>query len=191
MKTLRAANPGMRDKYFSKAQLAQLDKDQGRERLNAPQQQSLLYLSTGRWLIEEGFHGLEDFLRKIGAWRRIRIALPLVKNALQLCADNMCSTQLISTANNLENLTVTLSASPIATPGGGCLNIPYNAINAICGHALHACDLCAKTREESRACEVRRAFDAVPALKLAARQNNMGAESCPYVGLEVPEDAEG
>lgn len=103
----------------------------------------------------------------------------------------MCSTQLISTANNLENLTVTLSASPIATPGGGCLNIPYNAINAICGHALHACDLCAKTREESRACEVRRAFDAVPALKLAARQNNMGAEACPYVGLEVPEDAEG
>lgn len=56
---------------------------------------------------------------------------------------------------------------------------------------MHACDLCAKTREESRACEVRRAFDAVPALKLAARQNNMGAEACPYVGLEVPEDAEG
>lgn len=191
MKTLRAANPGLRDKYFSKAQLAQLDKDQGRERLNAPQQRSLLCVLAGRWLIEEGFHGLEDFLRKIGAWRRIRIALPLVKNALQLCADNMCSAQLISTANNLENLNVTLSASPITTPGGGCLNIPYNAINAICGQALSACFFCDKTREASKTCEVRRAFDTIPALKLAARQSNMGAEACPCQGVEVPEDAEG
>ena len=118
MKTLRAANRGMRDKYFDKAALAQLDKDQGRTRLNAPQQQSLLYLTTGRWLIEEGFHGLDPFLRKIGAWRRVRIALPLVKNALNIIADHMCTGQLISQANNLENLTVTLSATPIATPGG-------------------------------------------------------------------------
>ena len=67
----------------------------------------------------------------------------------------------------------------------------YNAINAICGQALHACDFCAKTREESKTCEVRRAFDCVPALKLAARQSDMGAEACPYVGLEVEMDENG
>lgn len=188
MRTLRAANPGTRDRYFDKAQLAQLDRDQGRTPLNARQQQHVMYLSTGRWLVEEAFLGLEDFLRKAGAWRRIRIAMPLIRNALQLVADHMCCNQLLSMANNLEGMTVTLSASPITNPDSGCLNVRYNAINAICGQALHACDLCAKTRAQSRDCPVRKAFDQVPALQLAARQIDMGAEACPYQGLEVPED---
>ena len=188
MRTLRAANPGTRDRYFDKARLAQLDRDQGRTPLNARQQQNVMYLSTGRWLVEEGLYGLEGYLRKVGAWRRLRIALPLIQNSLQIVADHMTCNQLLSMANNLEGMVVTMSASPVTNPGGGCINVSYNAINAICGQALHACDLCAKTRGQSRDCPVRKAFDQVPALQLAARQIDMGAEACPYMGLEVPED---
>ena len=90
-------------------------------------------------------------------------------------------------ANNIENMTVTLSATP---NGAGCLNVSYAAMNAICGQALSACDLCMKSREESKRCEVRKAYEAIPVLKLAARQHATGQEACPYQGLEVPEDAE-
>ena len=67
----------------------------------------------------------------------------------------------------------------------------YKAIDAICGQALSACFFCDKSREESKRCEVRKAYEAIPVLKLAARQNTSGQEVCPYQGLEVPEDAEG
>ena len=115
----------------------------------------------------------------------------MLRNLAQLCADHMSHNQLVSIADNMGRVAVTISAEPITTPEGGCINVRYNAINALCGQALHACDFCAKTREESKSCEVRRAFDAIPALKLAARQSDMGAEACPYVGLEVEMDENG
>ena len=68
------------------------------------------------------------------------------------------------------------------------LNVSYAALNAICGQALSACDLCMKTREESKRCHIRRAYDMIPAMKLAAKQNSMDAAQCPYVGLEVLDD---
>ena len=72
--------------------------------------------------------------------------------------------------------------------GPGCLNVRYDVLNTLCGHALSACDLCVKTREESKRCQIRRAYDTLPAMKLAAKQNSMDATQCPYVGLEVEDE---
>ena len=184
MKCLRANNPGERDRYYDRAKLAQLDRDQGRVRLNSAEHQSMLYLITGRWLIEEALQGLKPFCRAAGSYRRIKPALSMIANAIQKNTDHICSDQLISMANNVENMTVTLTATP---NGSGCLNVNYDALNAICGQALSACDMCAKTREESKRCHVRRAYDMIPTMKQAARQNSMDAAQCPYVGLEVLE----
>lgn len=187
MKCLRANNPGERDRYYDRAKLAQLDREQGRVRMNAAEHQSMLYLITGRWLIEEAMQGLKPFCKAAGSYRRIASALPMIANAIKKNTDHICSDQLISMANNVENMTVTLTAQP---NGSGCLNVNYDVLNAICGQALSACDMCVKTRAESKACPVRRAYDMIPAMKLAARQNSMDAEQCPYVGLEV-EDEDG
>lgn len=71
MKYLKASNPGERDRYYDKAALAQLDREQGRVRINAAEHQSMLYLITGRWLIEEALTGLKPFMRAAGAYRMI------------------------------------------------------------------------------------------------------------------------
>lgn len=184
MKYLKAANPGERDRYYDKAALAKVDKDQGRVRLNSSQHQSMLYLITGRWLLEEGFETLKSFMKDAGAYHRVASALPMIHNAIQKCTDHISSDQLISMANNVEGMAVTLSASHNVP---GCLNVSYNVLNTLCGHALSACDLCMKTREESKSCPVRRAYDMIPAMKLAAKQNSMDAAQCPYIGLEVDE----
>lgn len=66
MKCLRANNPGERDRYYDKAALARLDQEQGRVRVNAAEHQSMLYLITGRWLIEEALQTLRPFCRCAG-----------------------------------------------------------------------------------------------------------------------------
>ena len=67
MKCLRANNPGERDRYYDKAALARLDQEQGRVRVNAAEHQSMLYLITGSWLIEEAMQTLRPFCRCAGA----------------------------------------------------------------------------------------------------------------------------
>lgn len=190
MKYLTVPSRGQRGEYLSKADLARVDKYEDRVRLNAEQHQAMLYLAVGRYLVEEGAQRLEEYTRKVGAWRRLRAVVPMLHNAVQLCANKMSCSQLLAMADNLEHMTVTLSATPIGAEGG-CLNVRYKTIDAICGQALSACFFCDKSREESKRCEVRKAYEAIPVLKLAARQNASGQEACPYQGLEVPEDAEG
>lgn len=185
MKYLKASNPGERDRYYDKAALAQLDREQGRVRINAAEHQSMLYLITGRWLIEEALTGLKPFMRAAGAYRMIAPGAKLIENGVQQCTDHICSDQLISMANNVEGMNVTLSA---ANNGAGCLNVSYDVLNTVCAQALSACDLCMKTREESKRCHIRREYDMIPAMKLAAKQNSMDAAQCPYVGLEVLDD---
>lgn len=187
MKCLRANNPGERDRYYEKAALARLDQEQGRVRVNAAEHQSMLYLITGRWLIEEALQTLRPFCRCAGALGRLAPALKMIENGIQKCTDHICSEQLIAMANNVEGMNVTLSA---ANNGAGCLNVSYDVLNTVCAQALSACDLCMKTREESKRCHIRRAYDMIPAMKLAAKQNSMDAAQCPYVGLEV-EDEDG
>ena len=53
MKMVRVKNDNGQQQLYSKAQLAQLDKDQGRIRLNAHQHQSVIYLLLARYLLEE------------------------------------------------------------------------------------------------------------------------------------------
>ena len=187
MKYLHVPKRGQRGQWLSKADLAKADEIEGRRRLNAGELQAMLYLAVGRYLLEEGFDRLGGFVREAGAHRRLASAIPMVHNAVQPCANRMSCAQLIAMADNLEQMTVTMSATPIGAEGG-CLNIRYNALDALCGQALHACDLCAKTRDQSRDCPVRKAFDQIPVLQLAARQIDMGAEACPYQGLAVPVD---
>lgn len=187
MKCLRAKNHGERDRYYDKAALARLDQEQGRVRINAAEHQSMLYLITGRWLIEEALQTLRPFCRCAGALGRLAPGLKMIENGIQKCTDHICSEQLIAMANNVEGMNVTLSA---ANNGAGCLNVSYDVLNTVCAQALSACDLCMKTREESKRCHIRRAYDMIPAMKLAAKQNSMDAAQCPYVGLEVLDDEE-
>ena len=122
MKCLRANNPGERDRYYDKAALARLDQEQGRVRINAAEHQSMLYLITGRWLIEEAMQTLRPFCRCAGALGRLAPALKMIENGIQKCTDHICSEQLIAMANNVEGMNVSLSA---ANNGAGCLNVSY------------------------------------------------------------------
>ena len=79
MKCLRANNPGERDRYYDRAKLAQLDREQGRVRMNAAEHQSMLYLITGLWLIKEALQTLREFCRCAGALRLLAPALKMIE----------------------------------------------------------------------------------------------------------------
>lgn len=63
----------------------------------------------------------------------------------------------------------------------------YDHAEHICNRAMEQCDLCCTcTRDQSKDCLLRRAFDQVPGCKENAKKYaRKDATSCPYRGMEM------
>lgn len=182
MKILRASVKGQPDKVYDEEKLAKLDEEQGRKRLSSGEVEALISLSTGRQLMVDGYAKLKEHAKYAGATRRLNMAIPMAYNAIQQMTSKVSGAQMITVINNTNNVCISLSADPI---DGQC-NISYNNMSRIAAAALETCTLsCIYNREESKRCPLRRAYECVPGLKIAAKGNSKDASRCPYVGLEI------
>lgn len=182
MKVLRAAVKGEMDKVYDEKELARLDEEQGRRRLNSGQVEALIALSAGRQLMQDGYESLRDHAKYSGAARRLNMAIPMAYNAIKKMTEKVCGEQIITISNNTRGISITLSADPM----DGQINISYRSMAQIVSAALDTCELsCTCSREESKRCQLRRAYDCVPGMKLAAKQHSSDPQRCPYAGLEI------
>lgn len=182
MKILRAACKGELDKMYDEKVLARLDEEQGRKRLSSGQVEALISMTVGQQLLRTGYDALRSHAQYAGADRRLNMAIPMAGNAISQLSDKISGEQLITISNNTQGVCITLSADPM----DGQVNVSYKHLARIVASALDTCELsCTMTREESKSCPLRRAYECVPGMKLAARQNSKDATRCPYSGLGI------
>lgn len=188
MKCLRATRRGEADKYYDEKLLAQLDEDQGRRRLSNAEVEMLIACKVALNLL---IQAREDVLGPLavyaGADRRLRTAISMLNNACQLMSDKVSGAQLITIANNANDVTVTLSAAP--TSSQGWVNIPWTALVHIVNRALETCEMtCDCDNRESGKCMLRKAYEQVPSmLPLAREAAKQDKSSCPYRRLVCEE----
>ena len=182
MKILRAAVKGERDKVYDEDKLAEIDREQGRKRLTSGQVEALISISVGSQLVQDGYDALKEHAKYSGAARRLNMAVPMVHNAIKQMTSKVAGAQMITLSNNTRGVTIMLSADPV---DGQC-NVSYRSLSQIVSAALDQCELsCVCNREQSKRCALRKAYETVPGMKLAARQNSSDPNRCPYAGLAI------
>lgn len=189
MKILRAVSRGKPPAMYDEKILAQLDEEQGRRRLNNAEVDMLIALKVGTNLIMQAYEDvLQPFAQYAGADRRIKQAIALLCNANQLLSDKISGAQLITIANNTDDNSISLSSMPKQKPG--MINIDWQALCHIVNRALENCEMtCTCDLIQSKQCDLRRAFEQVPSLALAAKvQAKKDKRSCPYMLLELNAD---
>lgn len=182
MRILRASVKGEMDKMYDEKKLKEINEEQGRIRINSHQVEALIAMSVGRQLIEDAYAELGDLAEYAGAAQRVKQVIPMSRNAVQLMTSKVDAEQMITILNNTRQVQIVLSADPV----DGKINISYRNMAIVVSAALDTCQLsCTCNREESKRCVLRRAYDNVPGMKLAAKNNSKDPERCPYVGLEI------
>ena len=152
----------------------------------------LIALKVGTNLIMQAYEDvLQPFAQYAGADRRIKQAIALLCNANQMLSDKISGAQLITIANNTDDNSISLSSMPRQQPG--CVNIDWQTLCHITNRALESCEMsCTCNLYQSKECQLRRAFEQVPSLALAARvQAKKDKRICPYMMLELDPDLNG
>lgn len=91
--------------------------------------------------------------------------------------------QMGAIASQMADANITISANPRPA----MVNICLDDLLHICNRAMEQCDFCCTcTREQSKDCDLRRAFDLVPGAKQAAKDSaRKNPDKCPYRGMEM------
>lgn len=190
MKTLRAGGTyAPFDKQYDRKKLKQIDIDQNRRRLNAVEVEGMIYLAVADMMVGSAAEMLKAHTVHAGQQKRMNMLPSMIHNAVREMSNRVQSEQLITIANNCNGAEISLTT--YVKPG--CMNIQYQHMQAIVNQALQSCELiCAKNREESKVCPVRRALENVPGMRGAARERaQYCGDACPYAGLtmEMEENA--
>lgn len=192
MKILRATARGQMAMAYDEKELALQDEQKGRRRLNNAEVDMMIALKVGINFILQAYEDvLQPFAQYAGADRRMKQAIALLCNANRMMSDKIAGAQLITIANNTDDNSVSLSSMPKQKPG--CINIDWQALCHIVNRALESCEMtCTCDLIQSKQCDLRRAFEQVPSLALAARvQAKKDKTSCPYMMLELNPDVNG
>lgn len=175
----RATGVGHSDQYYDLDKLRKTDAEQGRKQLNGAEVEAMVAISVARQLAEDAYKVLKPHAAMSGATRRLNMAIPMLRNANMLMSGKVAGRQLLTIANNANDVEITLSAAPAA----GAININRDAMMHIVNRAFEACEFCTCNREQSKVCQLRAAYNNVPGVKAAAKENSKDPDRCPYAGL--------
>lgn len=181
MKILRATSKGEMDKWYDEAALKRLDEEQGRRRLNGAESEALIGFATASNLCTKTLPVLEKVAEETGITKRMKQIATMLHNTVPILARKVDSSQLISMANNINDVSIVLSANP--TPG--YCNISWADLQTICNHAMSTCEMgCALSRDESKRCPVRKALSHVPGIR-DVRKSRGNTKECPFAGIAL------
>lgn len=191
MKILRATGRGKPPKVYDEKILARIDEEQGRRRLNNAEVDMLIAVKVATNLLIQAYEDvLQPFAKYAGADRRLKQAITMLCNANQIMSDKICGAQLITIANNTDDNSISLSSMPTQKPGN--VNIDWASLCHIVNRALETCEMtCTCDLIQSKQCPLRKAYEQVPSVALAARtQAKKDKSTCPYMLLELMDGTE-
>lgn len=186
MKILRATSKGELDKCYDTKELKRLDEEQGRRRLNGAESEALIGFATASNLVNRTVPVLDTLAHELDITKRMKWLQSMLHNTVPILARKVRSSQLITIANNINDVSIILSANP--TPG--YCNISWADLQTICDHAMATCQMgCDKSRDESKRCPVRKALSHVPGIRDVEKSRG-NTQDCPFAGIALEWDEE-
>ena len=181
MKIIRSRLPGAEGEAFDLEMLKKVDEREGRHRISGGEVEALIAFVTAVNIIRRELPRLESMAEENGQLTKLRTVRTMALGIMNRIVKKIAQDQLITIANNVYEVIVTLSSSPVE----GCYNIRRKDLHTLADSVLLSCSMsCGKSRDESKDCPVRRALENIPGLKAAAK--SMGnTKDCPFSGLEM------
>lgn len=167
--------------YYDREVLQIANEQDGRMRLTGPEREAYIGFATAMNLLDRTVPVLEKVGKETASLKRMRHARTLMRNTLIKLNGKINLDQLITMSNNVKDVTVTLSVSKEP----GYCNVRWDHMQAICNYALEACSIgCAKNREQSKSCPVRKALDCIPGMREIVKERGK-VDECPFAGIEL------
>lgn len=155
---------------------AQLDRDEGRERLTNDALEALVILDACQQLQLRAAEKLAGFRRKTGRGRMLNAHIAAIGKQVCGMLEKVSSGQVMTLQANTRKVSLTVSSARVPCK----VNIDVEDLVALANQAMEACSLsCTKSPKDMRQCAVRRALEQVPSM---AVRTGRGAE-CPYADV--------
>lgn len=155
---------------------AQLDRDEGRERLTNDALEALIILDACWQLQKQAVERLASFQAKVGRGKMLKAHVAGISKEICDVMEKVCCGQVKTMQANTHQVSISVSSARVPC----MVNIDMEHLVAIANQAMETCSLgCTKTPKEMRQCAVRRALEQVPSMAIQTRR---GAE-CPYADV--------
>lgn len=163
----------------------QMDRDEGRIRIPNSALEAMVTLQASLALAWKAAESMTPFVKKTGAGKMLKCHIAGMRRSIRdmLCKVSASQNRTLQANTNLVSITVSSSRVP------AMINIDVDDMEHICNRALEMCGLmCTCTREESKDCRLRHAFEQVASGRVETIRED--ATKCPYAGasLDVTEE---
>ena len=163
----------------------QMDRDEGRIRIPNSAMEALVVLQACSVVARKAAESMTPFVKKTGAGKMLKCQIAGMRKSLgdMLCKVSSSQNRTLQANTQLVNITVTSGKVP------AMINIDVEDMTHICNRALEMCAFsCACTREESKECRLRHAFEQVASSSVEAVRED--PTKCPYAGTSFEMEVE-
>ena len=161
----------------TKAGRAQMDQDEGRQRMPNSGMEALIVLRACVTMARKSAENIAPFIKKTGAGRMLKANIGGMRKSVEDIFKRVSSTQVCTLEANTQLQHISVSSGKVPA----MINIDVEDLTHICNRALEMCAFsCACTREESKECRLRQAFEQVASSCVEAVRDD--STKCPYAG---------
>ena len=168
---------------YTPDEVAEINRIDSRRRVSGAELSAIMGLIAAGNVLVSTAPELYDHAEHIGKQSQLKRLVTTYRHLMVDLNMHLDITQMNTIAGNMANAHISLSSNPVPP----MVNIRLEDLLHICNRAMEQCDLCCTcTRDQSKDCLLRRAFDQVPGCKDTAKKYaRKDATSCPYRGMEM------
>lgn len=173
---------------YTPAQVEQIDREGNRRKITGAEMECMMGLVAGGNVILNCAPTLYDHARHCGKLPQLKRLVTTMRRLITALNMHISVRQMGSICTQMENAHITVSSDYVPA----YINVKLDDLLHICNRAMESCAWsCTCTRDQSKACELRRALELVPGVKESAKEiARKDATRCPYRGMEMDIDEE-
>ena len=193
-KNFRIQDPGARsdmtrpidargNAVYTQAEVDRINALDNRRHITGTEMEAMMGMIAAGNLMTQCAKMLSGHAAHIGSQAALKRLVTQLRNLIVRLNMHVETRQMGAIASQMADANITISANPRPA----MVNICLDDLLHICNRAMEQCDFCCTcTREQSKACDLRKAFDMVPGARQAAKDNaRKDANRCPYRGMEI------
>lgn len=155
----------------------QMDRDEGRIRIPNSALEAMVTLQASLVVAGKAAESMAPFVKKTGAGKMLKCHIAGMRRSIRDMLCKVSSSQNRTLQANTQLVSITVSSGRVPA----MINIDVEDMEHICNRALETCELmCTCTREESKNCRLRHAFEQVASGCVETIRQD--ATKCPYAG---------
>lgn len=169
----------------TKAGRDQMDRDEGRIRVPNSAMEAMVTLQAAMVVAKRAAESMTPTIRKTGAGKMLKCHIGGMRRCIGDILTKISATQNRTLQANTQLVDITVTSRKVPA----MINIDIEDLNAISNRALEMCAFsCDCTREQSKECRLRQAFEQVASSCVEAVRED--PTKCPYAGTSFEIEVE-